>query len=416
MKNAKLLKSATIIEPSSSFHLQSKDILIIDGIIEKIEDSIAVESSFEVIEHENLHVSTGWMDMKANLREPGEEWKETLASGAKAAEFGGFTKVVVSPGTKQPIDSTNRVDYIINKSKDLAVEILPMGTLSHEHKGEELSEMYEMSEAGAIAFTDDKKEVNTGLMAKSLLYAKNINKLIISFPNDTSLSKNGQMHEGETSTKMGLKGIPSLSEELRVTRDIALAEYNDSPIHFATISTQKSVELIRQAKEKGTKVTCDIAAHQLCFTDEAAKEYESNYKVLPPFRKQTDIDALIIGLKDGTIDAICSDHTPHDIEDKRLEFDLAEFGVIGLETTFASITTATKGKLELNTVIEKLTTGPRTILGLNSGGIKVGEKANVTLFNPDLDWTFEKSDIRSKSKNSPFIGTEFTGKALGIIC
>ena len=416
MKNAKLLKSATIIEPSSSFHLQSKDILIIDGIIEKIEDSIAVESSFEVIEHENLHVSTGWMDMKANLREPGEEWKDTLASGAKAAEFGGFTKVVVSPGTKQPIDSTNRVDYIINKSKDLAVEILPMGTLSHEHKGEELSEMYEMSEAGAIAFTDDKKEVNTGLMAKSLLYAKNINKLIISFPNDTSLSKNGQMHEGETSTKMGLKGIPSLSEELRVTRDIALAEYNDSPIHFATISTQKSVELIRQAKEKGTKVTCDIAAHQLCFTDEAAKEYESNYKVLPPFRKQTDIDALIIGLKDGTIDAICSDHTPHDIEDKRLEFDLAEFGVIGLETTFASITTATKGKLELNTVIEKLTTGPRTILGLNSGGIKVGEKANVTLFNPDLAWTFEKSDIRSKSKNSPFIGTEFTGKALGIIC
>lgn len=416
MKNAKLLKSATIIEPSCSFHLQSKDILIIDGIIEKIEDSIAVESSFEVIEHENLHVSTGWMDMKANLREPGEEWKETLASGAKAAEFGGFTKVVVSPGTKQPIDSTNRVDYILNKSKDLAVEILPMGTLSHEHKGEELSEMYEMSEAGAIAFTDDKKEVNTGLMAKSLLYAKNINKLIISFPNDTSLSKNGQMHEGETSTKMGLKGIPSLSEELRITRDIALAEYNDSPIHFATISTQKSVELIRQAKEKGTKVTCDIAAHQLCFTDEAAKEYESNYKVLPPFRKQTDIDALIIGLKDGTIDAICSDHTPHDIEDKRLEFDLAEFGVIGLETTFASITTATKGKLELNTVIEKLTTGPRTILGLNSGGIKVGEKANVTLFNPDLAWTFEKSDIRSKSKNSPFIGTEFTGKALGIIC
>ena len=416
MKNAKLLKSATIIEPSSSFHLQSKDILIIDGIIEKIEDSIAVESSFEVIEHENLHVSTGWMDMKANLREPGEEWKETLASGAKAAEFGGFTKVVVSPGTKQPIDSTNRVDYILNKSKDLAVEILPMGTLSHEHKGEELSEMYEMSEAGAIAFTDDKKEVNTGLMAKSLLYAKNINKLIISFPNDTSLSKNGQMHEGETSTKMGLKGIPSLSEELRITRDIALAEYNDSPIHFATISTQKSVELIRQAKEKGTKVTCDIAAHQLSFTDEAAKEYDSNYKVLPPFRKQTDIDALIEGLKDGTIDAICSDHTPHDIEDKRLEFDLAEFGVIGLETTFASITTATKGKLELNTVIEKLTTGPRTILGLNSGGIKVGEKANVTLFNPDLAWTFEKSDIRSKSKNSPFIGTEFTGKALGIIC
>jgi len=416
MKNAKLLKSATIIEPSSSFHLQSKDILIIDGIIDKIEDSITVESNFEVIEHENLHVSTGWIDCKANLREPGEEWKETLESGAKAAEFGGFTKVLVSPGTKQPIDSTNRVDYILNKSKDLAVEILPMGTLSHEHKGAELSEMYEMSQAGAVAFSDDKNEVPTGLMSKSLLYAKNINKLIVSFPNDTSLSASGQMHEGETSTKMGLKGIPSLSEELRVTRDLALADYHNAPIHFSTISTQKSVDLIREAKKKGTKVTCDIAAHQLYFTDEYAKEYDSNFKVLPPFRKQKDIDALIKGLKDGTIDAICSDHTPHDIEDKKLEFDLANFGIIGLETSFASVLTATEGKLELNLIIEKFTKGPREIFGLGSNEIRVGEKANITLFNPDFTWTFEKSNIKSKSKNSPFIGTQFTGKALGIIC
>lgn len=416
MRNAKLLKSATIIQPSSPFHLQSKDILIIDGIIEKIEDNIAVDNEMEVIEHENLHVSAGWIDCKANLREPGEEWKETLASGAKAAKFGGFTKVIVSPGTKQPIDSANRIDYILNKSKGLPVEILPMGTLSHEHKGEELSEMYEMSQAGAVAFTDDKHEVNTGLMSKSLLYAKNINKLIISFPNDNSLSKSGQLHEGKVSTKMGLRGIPSLSEELRIKRDLTLAEYHNTRIHFATISSSESVELIREAKKKGVKVTCDIAAHQLSFTDEAAMEYDSNFKVLPPFREQKDFDALIEGLKDGTIDAICSDHTPHDIEDKKLEFDLAKFGVIGLETAFASVHSATKGKLELETLIEKLTAGPSLIFGLTQSEIKVGKTANMTLFNPEKEWTFEKKDICSKSKNSPFVGTTFTGKALGIVC
>jgi dihydroorotase len=416
MKNAKLLKSAIIIQPSSSFHLQSKDILIIDGIIEKIEDNIAVESDFEVIEYENLHVSAGWMDCKANLREPGEEWKETLASGAKAAEFGGFTKVLVSPSTAQPLDSSNRIDYILNKSKDLRIEILPMGTLSHEHKGEELSEMYEMSLAGAIAFTDDKGEVSTGLMGKSLLYAKNINKLIVSFPNDVTLSKSGQIHEGEVSTKMGLVGIPSLSEELRIKRDLALAEYQDAPIHFATISSKESVDLIREAKKKGTKVTCDIAAHQLSYTDESTKEYDSNFKVLPPFREQKDIDSLIEGLNDGTIDAICSDHTPHDIEDKKLEFNYAKFGIIGLETAFSSVVTATHRKLKLETIIDKLTSGPRTVFGLESDEIKVGKKANLTLFNPSHKWTFEKTDIQSKSKNTPFVGVEFMGKALGVIC
>ena len=416
MRNAKLLKSATIIQSSSSFHLQSKDILIIDEIIEKIEDKIAVSDDVEVIENENLHVSAGWIDCKANLREPGEEWKETLASGAKAAEFGGFTKVIVSPSTKQPLDSANRINFIFNKSKGLPVAIFPMGTLSHEHKGEELSEMYEMSQAGAVAFTDDKRDVSTGLLAKSLLYAKNIQKLIVSFPNDSSLSKTGQIHEGTTSTKMGLRGIPILSEELRIQRDIALAEYHDTRIHFSTISSAKGVELIRNAKQKGLKVTCDIAAHQLSYTDISAQEYNANYKVLPPFREKSDIDSLIEGLNDGTIDAICSDHTPHDVEDKKLEFDLAEFGIIGLETAFASILSATRGKVNLETLIEKFTSGPSKIFKISSPEIKVGEKANLTLFNPEETWTFEKSDIKSSSKNTPFVGTTFTGKSLGIIC
>lgn len=416
MENHKLLKSAKIIQPSSSFHLQSKDILISNGIITKIADNLPIDEAYEVIEHENLHVSAGWMDLKANLREPGEEWKETLESGAKAAEFGGFTRVIVSPSTKQPIDTSDRVEFINNKSAQLKINLTPMGTLSDGHQGNELSEMYEMSQAGAIAFTDDKQEVNTGLMSKGLLYAKNINKLIISFPNDTSLSKSGQIHEGKVSTKMGMRGIPSLSEELRIARDLSLAQYHDAPIHFTCISSEKSVTLIREAKQKGIKVTCDIAAHQLYFKDESASEYDSNYKVLPPFREQEDIDALIEGLKDGTIDAICSDHTPHDSESKKLEFDLADFGIIGLETAFASSNSVLKSKTSLEVLIDKITTGPRKILGLETPQIKEGEKAELTLFNPDFKWKFEPKDVHSNSKNTPFIGTEFTGKALGIIC
>jgi len=253
-------------------------------------------------------------------------------------------------------------------------------------------------------------------MSKALLYAKNIDKLIVSFPNDNSLSKSGQINEGETSTRMGLKGIPSLSETLRIERDLALAEYHNSPIHFSCISSGKTVELIRIAKKKGMKVTCDVAAHQLFFTDKDARSFDSHFKVLPPFRAQSDIDSLIEGLNDGTIDAICSDHTPHDIEDKKLEFNLAEFGIIGLETAFASLVTVTSGKLSLETIINKFTTGPKAIFGLTQNEIKVGKKANLTLFDPERKWTFEKSDIRSKSKNTPFVGTQFTGKALGIIC
>jgi len=207
-----------------------------------------------------------------------------------------------------------------------------------------------------------------------------------------------------------------LSETLRIERDLALAEYHDCPIHFSCISAEKSVELIRAAKYKGIRVTCDIAAHQLFFEDKDASGFDSNYKVLPPFREQKDITALIQGLKDGTVDAICSDHTPHDIEDKKLEFDLAEFGIIGLETAFASVNSVLQEKLDISEIIEKFTSGPSNIFGLKIGEIKEGEKANLTLFDPSLQWIFDKSCILSKSKNTPFIGTEFTGKTLGVIC
>lgn len=416
MKTNQHLKSAKIICPSSPFHGQVKDILITDGRIEKLADSIESTQNHETISFPNLHVSLGWIDCKSNLREPGEEWKETLESGAKAGAAGGFTQLIISASTKQPLDSKNRIEFVKNVAKKLPISISSMGTLSHELKGEELSEMYEMSKAGAVAFSDDKQEVSTGLMSKALLYSKNINKLIVSFANDNSLSKRGQIHEGKNSTRMGVKGIPSLSETLRIERDLALAEYHDCPIHFSCISAEKSVELIRAAKYKGIRVTCDIAAHQLFFEDKDASGFDSNYKVLPPFREQKDITALIQGLKDGTVDAICSDHTPHDIEDKKLEFDLAEFGIIGLETAFASANSILQEKLDISEIIEKFTSGPSKIFGLKIGEIKEGEKANLTLFDPSLQWIFDKSCILSKSKNTPFIGTEFTGKTLGVIC
>jgi len=414
MATNKLLKSAKIICPSSSFHNKTKDILIENGVITKIEDSISVTNA-EEFKFENLHVSIGWMDLKANFREPGEEWKETLKSGAKAATKSGFTNIALSPATKQPIDSKNRVDYLTNIAKDLTIKITPVGTLSDQHLGKELSEMYEMSQAGAVAFTDDKQNVNVGLLSKALLYTKPLNKKIISFANEIELSKKGQIHEGEISTKMGLVGIPSLAEEMRITRDLALAEYHETSIHFSTISTKKSVELIRIAKQKGIKVTCDIAAHQLFFTDKNAVDYDSNFKTNPPFRTQSDINELITGLKDGTIDAICSDHSPLDTEDKKLEFDQAEFGIIGLESFFGSLNTVLKDNLTLEQIIAKITVNPRNILGVNLPKIEINEPAELTLFSPTEKWIFTKNDIYSLSKNTPFIGEEFIGKSFGII-
>ena len=416
MANKKLLKSAKIICPSSSFHNKTQDILIENGKITKIEDEISNFSDFEIVEYTDLHVSLGWMDMKANFREPGEEWKENLESGAKAAKFGGFTNVALSPATTQPIDSKNRVNYLVNNTKDLPVNITVLGTLSDQHQGKELSEMYEMSQAGAVAFTDDKNKINISLLSKGLLYTKTINKLIISFANENSIANNGQINEGETSTKMGLKAIPSLAEEIQITRDLSLAEYHNTKIHFSTISTAKSVELIRQAKAKGIKVTCDIAAHQLFFTDKNVAEFDSNFKVLPPFRTQNDINELIKGLKDGTIDAICSDHIPHDIESKKLEFDQAKFGIIGLETMFGATNTILKNELSLEKIIEKITVSPREILNIEIPKIELNEKVELTLFSPTKNWIFTKNDIYSLSKNTPFIGTEFTGKSFGTIC
>lgn len=410
-----LIKSAQIIDSNSPFNGKTMDVLIENGIIRSVKPKISPDKNVKVIEAKNLHVSTGWFDMQVNFCDPGFEFKEDLHTGMKAAASGGFTGVAVVSSTNPPIHSKSEVQYILNKTAASIVDVYPIGTLSHKQEGKDLSEMYDMQQAGAIAFSDDKKTVeNAGLLMRALLYAQNFDGLIITHCDERSISLDGKMNEGITSTKLGLKGIPALAEEVMVNRNIFLADYTNSNIHIANVSTQRSVELIKKAKTSGLKVTASINAYNIALDDSVLMGFESNYKTNPPLRTKVDMEALQKGIADGTIDAITSDHRPQDIESKDLEFDLAANGMIGLETAFALINT-NKGKIKLETIIEKLSNNPRKILKLKQPKIAEGELANLTIFDPELEWVFEKKNIQSKSVNSPFIGSKLTGKVIGII-
>ena len=410
-----LIKGATVIDPNSSFNGKTTDVFIEDGIIKNIGKNLS-ESADKVIEEKNLHISPGLMDMHAEFCEPGLEYKEDLISGANAAAKGGFTSVAIMPNTTPTRSSKTDIEFVKSKTKNHIVDVLPIGALSHNLEGKELAEIFDMKQAGAVAFSDNKKAIkSSGLMSRALLYAKNFGGLVISFANDESLSHNGQMHEGEVSTTLGLEGIPTLSEELQISRDLFLTSYNEAKIHFSTISTVNAVTMINEAKSEGLNVTCEIAAHQIALTDKELIGFDSNYKTLPPLREDIDTEALIEGLKDGTIDIIVSDHTPQDIECKQKEFGLAEFGIIGLQTAFPIACTHLVKHIGLEGIIQKMAINPRTLLQLDIPVIEKEFTANITLFDPTQKWTLTKEMIVSKSTNTPFIGTEFTGKVLGII-
>lgn len=410
-----LLRSALIIDPSSKLNGKKKDLLLENGKITFIGDGKDHGKDVTIIESENLHVSTGWVDMHCYLRDPGQEHKEDLASGSAAASFGGFTSLVCMPSTEPAIDNKSIVEYIRNKSASLITNIYPAGTITSDNKGTDLSEMYDMQQAGAVAFSEGKKSLkNSGMLSRALLYAKGIDATVLHFSEDTSLSSDGKMNEGINSTMLGLKGIPGLAEELCIARDLYIAEYNDSSIHIQTISTAKSVQLIREAKKKGIKVTCEVSANHLLIDDSQLSGFDSNYKVRPPFRTKEDIEALKEGLKDGTIDVICTDHTPHDTESKVKEFDLASFGIISLETAYAVLNTALSGVLTQQQIIEKISINPRKICKLPSSKIEEGAEAELTFFDPSMKWVFTEKDIKGKSRNTPYVGTEFKGKALGV--
>jgi dihydroorotase len=411
-----LIKSAKIIDNHSKYNGKRVDILIEKGIIKQIGKNIKAPKNYHELSFKDLHVSTGWFDLRSNFCDPGHEYKEDLNSGLDAAAKGGFTGVVVMPDTHPATDSKSGIEYIINKTKGNIVDAFPAGSLSHDCEGKEIAEMYDMSKAGAVAFTDNKKSIkSSSLLNRALLYTQSFNGLIMNFPNDKELSNGGQINEGVISTELGLKGIPALAEELMVSRDIYLAEYCDASIHLTNISSKQSVKMIKEAKKKGIQITADVNSYHLLLDETELQHFNSNFKVNPPLRTKQDIKALINGLKDGTIDAICSDHTPEDIENKQCEFDNAEFGMINLQTSFSVANTALNGKLTLNESIAKITTGPREILNLAQPEIKEGELANLTLFSPSAKWSLQKEEIVSKVKNTPLIGKELTGKVYGVL-
>ncbi|MDG1476106.1 MAG: dihydroorotase [Vicingaceae bacterium] len=409
-----LIKSAKIIDSNSKFNGETVDILIEKGIISKIGKSLKNRNKIKEYNFKGLHASPGWFDMRANFCDPGHEYKEDLNSGLKAAVKGGFTGVMVMPDTEPSNSSKSGIEYIINKTKGNIVDALPAGSLSHNCEGNEIAEMYDMFSAGAVAFTDNKRSVkSSSLLNRALLYSQSFNGLIIDFPNDKELSTGGKINEGVVSTELGLKGIPTLAEELMVNRDIYLAEYCNSKIHLSNISTKKSVELIKAAKKKGLQITADVNSYHLLLDETELLHFDSNCKVTPPLRTKEDIKALIKGVNDGTIDVICSDHTPEDIETKQCEFDNAAFGMINLQTSYAAANST--GKITTETLVEKMTSLPRSILGLENPTINEGSKANITLFNPNKKWNLTKEAIVSKAKNTPFIDKELTGKVYGIV-
>ena len=411
-----LIKKATIIDSSSSHHLQTKDLLIENGVITKIHDSILDNNKYQIFESDHLHISQGWIDLNARFGEPGYEYKEDLTSGMRSAAQGGFTHVALMPSTKPCIQKKSDINFLIQESADNIVDLHPIGALTENRDGKQITEMYDMHQSGAIAFSDDKKSIaNASLMKIAMLYTKNFDGLIMSFSSEEKTALNGQINEGITSTKLGLNGIPALAEELQLARDIQLCEYSDSKIHFSTITTSESVKLIRKAKSKGLKVSADTSSYHLILDDSKLESFNSNLKVNPPLRTLKDIKALKLGLKDGTIDAICSDHYPQNIENKKCEFNIASFGMINLETSFAAANTALKDILSKEELISKFTSKPKAILGIKNEAIEEGCLADLTLFNPELKWKYEEKNILSKSKNSGLLGRIFIGKALAVI-
>jgi len=411
-----LIKQATIIDSASQHHGKVVDILIRNGIITQINKKVSAEKGIKTIESEDLHVSVGWLDLQANFCDPGNEHKETLENGLKAAAKGGFTGVTVMSGTNPPLHNKAQIDYIVNKSKANLVDVFPIGTISHNKEGKDLSEMYDMQLSGAIAFSDYKKPIkDAGLILRALQYSNNINSFIITHCDDRTISADGQINEGVLSTQLGLKGIPALAEELMLQRNLQILEYAGGKMHIPTISTKGSVDLIRKAKAKKLNVTCGVAAYNLLLDENELENFDTIFKVNPPLRTKEDIEALKKGIIDGTIDVIVSDHNPQDIESKDLEFDLADNGMVGLESCFAVLNKALGTKVSLSSIIDALTKNPRTILGIKNVTIKEGEAANLTLFNPNKTFVFNKSHLVSTNKNSGFIGKELRGEVLGVI-
>ena len=420
IKSAKkiLLTNASIINGQNNFD-GLFDLLIIDGKITQIKPEIKFSPQFdgEIIDLSNKLIMPGLLDIHVHFREPGREDEETILSGAQAAMAGGFTAVCTMPNTQPVTDNRETVEFIRDQLKNHLVSLYPIAAITRGQRGEELVEMAELIDAGVVAFSDDGVSVaNSLVLRRAMEYARMFEVPIIEHCEDANLAAGGAMHEGFVSTNLGMPGIPSIAEDVVVARNIKLAEYTNSKIHIAHVSTAGSVELIRRAKEKGISVTAEATPHHFTLTDETIRSFDTNFKMNPPLRSQEHVDAVIEGLKDATIDAIATDHAPHSIEEKDVEFAAAPFGIIGLETAIGLVIKQLiePGILNWQQVVEKMCINPYSILGIPAPQIKPGELANLTIIDPEIKWTVDKTKLKSRSRNTPFDGWKFKGKAVSV--
>lgn len=414
-----LIKEVQILDSRSEWHKKTVNVWIKEGNIEKISTNLEeilsnLPSNTKVINGKNKYLSIGWFDMRCFVPDPGEEHKETLTSARKSALQGGFTGFLTLPNTKPPLQTKESLAYVSRGNQKSLVQIYPMANVTIDTKGIDLTDMIDLHTNGALAFSEGNRPLaNTDILLKTLQYLQKFNGLLINKPEEKLLTRFANMHEGIYSTMLGMKGMPSIAEEMMIERDLRLLAYTGGKIHFSLLSSTNAIELIRNAQQKGLQVSADITAHQVAFTDEVLLDLDTKYKVNPPFRTQEDIDAIWEGINDDTIQVIVSDHNPQDIESKNLEFDLAAFGAIGLETLFGIINSY-NNRVELSKLIDTFSYNPRKILGLPLPKIVEGKVANLTLFDTEKEWVVKIENIHSKSKNTPFLNQKLKGRAVAI--
>ncbi len=412
-----LIKGGRVIDPSQNID-DTLDVLVENGLIKEIGKSLKASADAKMIEASGKYVVPGLIDMHVHLRDPGLEYKEDIVSGTRAAVSGGFTSVCCMPNTKPVIDNKAIASYIINKARTEGFcNVFPVGSITYGLSGDRMSEMGELRESGCVAVSDDGRPVtNPELMRRSLQYAAGIGVMVISHAEELELVGEGVMNEGFTSTELGLKGIPRVAEDIATARDIMLAEYTGAPLHIAHVSTKGSVRIIREAKSRGVRVTCETAPHYFSLTDDAVRGYNTNAKMNPPLREADDVAAIKQGLQDGTVDCIATDHAPHHLDEKDVEFNVAMNGIIGLETSLPlSLKLVEEGVLTLNQMVEKMSCNPSNILALDRGTLKVGAAADITVIDPSFEWVVEADKLASKSKNSPWLGHKMKGAAVATV-
>lgn len=410
-----LIKQAKVVSATSALNGRVVDILIENGKIAEIKKTITPKGTVKVVEGAGLHVSAGWVDMQVSCGDPGFEHKENLDSLVQCAASGGFTMICMHSYNEPALHTKSQIEYIVNKTRNKVVEVLPFGTVTVGGKGKDMAEMYDMKLSGAAAFSDYKHSIkDAGMVMRALQYASNIDSLIITHCNDESISHGGQMNEGEVAVTLGLKGSPALAEELMVQRNLSILEYTNGRLHIPSISSKGSVELIRNAKANGLNVTAGVSAANLFLSESTLKDFDTNFKLDPPLRTRKDAQSLCNAVTSGVIDVIVSDHLPQDVESKELEFDLAEPGMINLQTAFSCALEGLKEK-NIDALVKAFTDNPRTILGLDLPKLEEEQEANLTVFSLAEETFLTEDNNRSRSKNSPFTNKSLKGKVLGIV-